>query len=110
MKRQCGGLPSLGRRLKMNKVAQAGLGLVALTGFAVIVQPTTAITETDPQADICGPRSDVVAQLDGQFSESQKAIGLLGEEAVMEVFVSDHGSWTILTTDVNGVSCLVAAG
>ena len=83
---------------------------MALTALAVVAHPTTAITETEPQADICGPRADVVAQLGGQFAESQKAIGLLGEEAVMEVFVSEHGSWTILTTDVQGVSCLVAAG
>jgi hypothetical protein len=94
----------------MNKEARAGFGLMALTALAVVVHPTTAITETEPEMEICGPRADVVAQLDGQFAESQKAIGLLGEEAVMEVFVSDHGSWTILTTDVNGVSCLVAAG
>ena len=94
----------------MKNLAQAGFGLMALTALAVVAHPTTAITETEPQADICGPRADVVAQLGGQFAESQKAIGLLGEEAVMEVFVSEHGSWTILTTDVQGVSCLVAAG
>lgn len=90
----------------MNQVARAGFGLIALTAIASIAQPGTAITQTE----ICGPRADVVEQLGMQFAESQKAVGLLGDEAVMEVFVSDHGSWTILTTDVKGVSCLMAAG
>src|SRR5690606_41629380 len=44
------------------------------------------------------------------FNERQKAVGLLGEQAVMEVFASEQGTWTILTTDTNGTSCIVAAG
>jgi hypothetical protein len=90
----------------MNRIVQGGLGLVVLTTAGLLSQSTTAVTETQ----ICGPREDVVQQLGMQFAESQRAIGLLGEDAVMEVFVSDHGSWTILTTDVSGVSCLLAAG
>jgi len=87
-------------------MVQSGLGLIVLTAVGFFSQSTTGVTESQ----ICGPREDVVQQLGMQFAESQRAIGLLGQEAVMEVFVSDHGSWTILTTDVNGVSCLMAAG
>jgi hypothetical protein len=90
----------------MNRIVQGGLGLMVLTAAGLFSQTITAITETQ----ICGPREDVVSQLGMQFAETQKAIGLLGDDAVMEVFVSDHGSWTILTTDVNGMSCLLAAG
>lgn len=90
----------------MNRIATGGLGLAALTAVGLISQSATAVTETQ----ICGSRQDIVEQLGMQFAETQKAVGLLGEDAMIEIFVSDQGSWTILTTDVNGISCMMAAG
>lgn len=90
----------------MNKVTRTGLGLAIVTAMASIAMPSSAITQTD----ICGPRAEVVEQLGLQYDERQKAVGLLGQEAVMEIFVSEHGSWTLLATDIRGESCILAAG
>lgn len=90
----------------MQKVMRATLGLTALAGLALF----TGAEQATSEGNVCAPRDDLVAQLGTQFNESQKAVGLLGEQAVMEVFASDQGSWTILTTDINGESCIVAAG
>ncbi|CAI2932603.1 hypothetical protein [Aminobacter niigataensis] len=35
---------------------------------------------------------------------------MVGNSAVIEVFVSATGTWTMLMTDVRGRSCIVAAG
>ncbi|WP_173933650.1 hypothetical protein [Chelativorans sp. Marseille-P2723] len=90
----------------MMKAMRNGLGLMALAAVALFNGTEQATT----QSDVCAPRDDLVAQLGSQYNEDQKAVGLLGEQAVMEVFASEQGSWTILTTDIHGTSCIVAAG
>lgn len=90
----------------MRKVMGAGLGMAALTSVLLFTGAERATT----QSNVCAPREDLVAQLGNQFNEDQKAIGMIGEQAVMEVFASDAGTWTILTTDTSGTSCIVAAG
>jgi len=92
----------------MKKALRAGFGLAAVAAVALFTGAQTATSQSN--SNVCAPRDDLVSQLDAQFQESQKAVGLLGEQAVMEVFASDQGTWTILTTDTNGTSCIVAAG
>jgi hypothetical protein len=58
----------------------------------------------------CVEHGDLVAHLSEQFQERQFAFGLIGHMAIMEVYVADSGSWTIIVTDVAGRSCIVAAG
>ncbi|MFW6076452.1 MAG: hypothetical protein ACOC71_01760 [Hyphomicrobiales bacterium] len=58
----------------------------------------------------CAERTNVVDTLDSQYKESPRAIGLVSKEAVLEVFVSDSGTWTVVVTDPEGVSCVLAAG
>ncbi|WP_034658158.1 hypothetical protein [Chelativorans sp. J32] len=91
----------------MTKALRAAFGLAAVASVALF---TGAQQATSQSGDVCAPRKDLVAQLGAQYRESQKAVGLLGDQAVMEVFASDQGTWTILTTDTNGTSCIVAAG
>jgi hypothetical protein len=58
----------------------------------------------------CVEHSALVAQLSEKFQEKQLALGLIGQVAIMEVFVGQSGSWTIVVTDVAGKSCIIAAG
>ncbi|RWK97259.1 MAG: hypothetical protein EOR45_23765 [Mesorhizobium sp.] len=58
----------------------------------------------------CVEHGDLVAHLSEQFQERQFAFGLIGQMAIMEVYVADTGTWTIIVTDVAGRSCIVAAG
>jgi hypothetical protein len=58
----------------------------------------------------CVEHSALVAHLSEQFQERQFAFGLIGPVAIMEVFVGQSGSWTIIVTDVAGKSCIIAAG
>jgi hypothetical protein len=59
----------------------------------------------------CGPREKVLTTLAEKYQESRRSIGLATQGRVMEVFASEEsGSWTIIVTMPNGITCLVASG
>ena len=59
----------------------------------------------------CGKRGDVLKQLSVRYAEAPSAMGLSSTGSMLEVLTSPAGgSWTIITTMPNGMSCLVAAG
>ncbi|CCV10906.1 hypothetical protein [Mesorhizobium sp. STM 4661] len=62
------------------------------------------------QYQFCVEHGDLVAHLSEKYQERQFAFGLIGQVAIMEIFVAETGSWTIAVTDVAGRSCIVAAG
>ncbi|TGQ43981.1 MULTISPECIES: hypothetical protein [unclassified Mesorhizobium] len=70
----------------------------------------TGASAASAQYQYCVEHGDLVAHLTENFQERQFALGLIGQEAIMEVFVAESGSWTIIVTDVAGRSCIVAAG
>lgn len=59
---------------------------------------------------VCGDRLEIISRLESVYQEKPFAIGLAGNVGVVEVYVSEEGSWTILLTQPTGVSCLIAAG
>lgn len=73
---------------------------------------TTAMAPAAPagEADVCGARNVLVERLLSEFKENQQAVGTLHDSAILEVFVSNQGSWTILATGTDGRSCVLAAG
>lgn len=60
--------------------------------------------------EMCGARDQVLAELAQQFHEKPMAVGQVDANAVVEILVSESGSWTILATDTDGQSCIVSAG
>jgi hypothetical protein len=62
------------------------------------------------QYQFCVEHGVLVAHLSENFQEKQFAFGLIGQTAMMEVFVAESGTWTIVVTDVTGTSCIIAAG
>jgi len=70
-----------------------------------------ALSTLSAQAQlVCGVHSDVVAGLAQAFQEKQIGYGVVGQAAIVEIYVSASGSWTMLITDVKGRSCILAAG
>lgn len=61
-------------------------------------------------ANLCGDRNQMVRDLDREFHEQPLATGLVDKDAVMEIFVSPGGTWTILATGTDGLSCVMAVG
>ena len=77
----------------------------ALLALALAVQPAAA----EPIFN-CAEHSKIVEFLGSHYSEKLLAVGLINEAAILEVYVSESGSWTILVTNVSGRSCVVFAG
>jgi hypothetical protein len=59
---------------------------------------------------MCGEHRAVVANLEKIYSEAPVSIGLASNGAVIEVLASPSGSFTIILTQPNGLSCVMAAG
>ena len=60
---------------------------------------------------VCGARPEILARLEGTYGESRRSFGLQEGKAVVELYANDEtGTWTILTTDTQGRTCLMAAG
>ena len=63
------------------------------------------------RAPACNPRANVLKVLARRFGEALVATGLTSKGSMIEVLrASDGGTWTIIVTFPNGVSCLVASG
>lgn len=60
--------------------------------------------------NMCSDRAHIVSELEQQFNENVTAVGMVDQNAVVEIFVSDTGSWTILATGTDGKSCIISAG
>jgi hypothetical protein len=59
---------------------------------------------------VCGGHDDVIAGLAHAFQQRQIGYGVVGQAAIVEIYVSASGTWTMLITDVTGQSCILATG
>ncbi len=93
----------------MMKLASAGIGYrVAITAIAVSAVLATTIATANAAA--CGNRKSVVEYLTKKYREQPRAMGMVSSSGVMEILVSEKGSWSILVTTATGRTCIVAAG
>lgn len=66
---------------------------------------------TQAQAQqVCTMRADLVKMLGDKYKEQPSGQGLVGDRAMLEVYVSDKGTFTIVSSYPNGVACIIAAG
>lgn len=59
---------------------------------------------------ICGNHKLVTDNLRQEYAETPVSMGVTAGGAVVEVYASSQGTWTLLITQPNGMSCLIAAG
>ena len=81
-----------------------------ITVSALVGGVLAATVMPAPAQEFCAERAALVKSLSDKFEESPTALGQIDGSAVIEVFVSDKGSWTILATGTDGRSCVVSAG
>lgn len=70
----------------------------------------SVISPAAAQQMMCGDRGKVVASLEKGYSEAPSSMGLASNGAVIEIFTSAKGTFTIVMTQPSGLSCLMAAG
>lgn len=84
----------------MRKFLAASLALGSLAAYSLQAQAALQ----------CAPREKVIEVLGQRFQENRKALGIAREAAVIELFVSVRGSWTMTSTNTQGLTCVIAAG
>lgn len=82
--------------------------LAIKTGMAVLCLAAFA-ADAAAQAP-CTIRDDLVKLLESKYKEGPVSFGTANGQAVVEVFASDKGTFTIIATRANGISCIIAAG
>lgn len=60
--------------------------------------------------NVCGKRDDIVTRLENGYQEFNSAMGMSTNGGLVELYTSDNGTWTLMLTQPDGVSCLIAAG
>jgi len=80
-----------------------------IVAIAVVMAGMALPIPASSQA-LCGSRDGFVAGLDQQFGEHRSIEAVTSAGALMEIFVSGSGSWTVLVTLPGGPACLVASG
>ncbi len=96
--------------------AAACLRRFATTTLPIRLAITLGLAAATPLAEAqtrtaCAERTSVVARLADRYGETLQSIGLQSNSAVVEVYASvDTGTWTILMTRPDGISCLIASG
>ena len=72
---------------------------------------TLIASTASSQGSSCANREMIVDRLQSKYGESRQSAGLNQNNGMVEVFAStETGTWTILVTMPNGMSCLMAAG
>jgi hypothetical protein len=78
------------------------LAVIAWLAWNVFVSPAHA-------QQVCTMRDDIVKMLGEKYQEQPAGQGIAGR-SILELFVSEKGTFTFLASSPNGVSCIVAAG
>lgn len=81
----------------------------ALASTALI---SAAHAQTGPANPPCSPRASIIERLTTKYAEQAIAIGMASNGGVVEVLAAEAkgGTWTIIVTMPNGISCLLATG
>ena len=84
--------------------------IAAYLGLALVPVLTANSFEAAAQS-ACSPRTDVIGHLAKKFGEAPVAIGVTNKGGLIEVLTTGDGNtWTIIVSQPNGTSCMVAAG
>lgn len=90
------------------------LGTALIFGLASAAPPlagTAHAQENDQPRISCAPRDALVERLGSAYSETREGAGLKTGTQILEIWTSSEtGTWTVLITRADGVSCIVASG
>lgn len=82
----------------------------ALRCVLLAIMITASMFPSPAQSQICATHENIAAGLKQNFGEEVQAIGITRVGALIEIYTSPHGTWTVVLTIPNGPSCLIADG
>lgn len=89
--------------------------ILELLGFVAVVLAVSWLLmllglQAASAQTICVEHKVVAPHLEKTYSESPVSMGLTNDGAIIEIFASPTGTFTIVLTRPNGESCVMAAG
>ena len=89
--------------------------LAASFASAALLGPLGAHAQTQSQTQtqtlLCGQRASVIGRLAEKYREAPVAVGVNSAGNMVEILTADDGgTWTIIVSLPNGISCLIDAG
>ena len=84
---------------------RSAAGVVLLVAAILGSTPSVAFAQT-----VCGPRTAVLERLKSLYDEVPVSVGLGNDGGVVEVVASRAGTFSIVVTRPDGLSCLLATG
>ncbi len=93
----------------MRPMKQTLLGLGAIVGL-LTVNLAAPGAQAQQMGPFCDAHTTVLTTLNGNYAEKPSAMGLASNGNVVEFLKSKDGSWSIIMTTPNGLSCLLASG
>jgi hypothetical protein len=81
--------------------------MFSLIGASFVALMATPASSAE---NVCGKRDDIVSRLENGYQEFNSALGMSTNGGLVELYTSDKGTWTLMLTQPDGVSCLIAAG
>ncbi len=92
-------------------MATASWILAASFAAAALLGPLGAHAQTQSETLLCDRRANIIGSLAEQYREAPVAIGVTSTGGMVEVLTTGDGTtWTIIMSNPNGISCLIAAG
>ncbi|MFP6749374.1 MAG: hypothetical protein VCD66_17485 [Alphaproteobacteria bacterium] len=77
-----------------------------LVAAAIALAPALAQAQQVP----CGERDKNLSKLGKDYAEQPVSVGLSSNGTLVEVLASKSGSWTMIVTQPDGGSCVIATG
>lgn len=90
------------RRSLAAAVFRAAFFIVALSP-AVLPQRALAASQ-------CAPHAALARHLAERFGETPRAVGLISDTRIVQLYSAPGGSWTIVVATADGRACILAAG
>ena len=85
--------------------------LATMIAAAMLLGPMETQAQTQDQAQQCDLRTKVLGHLAQKYKEAPIGSGVTSSGGIVEVLTTGDGdTWTIIRSDPNGTSCLIAAG
>lgn len=79
---------------------------IVLVGIVALVSSFKA----EARSARCGHHSEVTQFLKEKYHETRVGMGLINAGQMMELYISERGTWTMLITRPDGVTCFGPVG
>ncbi len=78
---------------------------------AALVFGTLALAPPVQAQTACAKRTMIIERLESRFHETYQGAGLQSTERLIEIWSSEEtGTWTMLLSRADGISCIIASG